>query len=65
MYVPSSELGLSYPLSRQRLYPSSRNEGEGGHTLLRLRGWGSPISDDWRINLALCLLCGRPTPSSS
>ncbi len=29
----------------------------GGHTRLRLRGWGSPNSDDWRISLALYLLC--------
>jgi hypothetical protein len=29
----------------------------GGHTLLRVRGWGSPGSDDWRKSLALCLLC--------
>jgi hypothetical protein len=25
-----------------------------------LRGWGSPNSNDWRKNLALCLLCGVP-----
>jgi hypothetical protein len=30
----------------------------GGHTRLRVRGWGSPNSDDWRKCLALCLLCG-------
>jgi hypothetical protein len=28
----------------------------GGHTRLRVRGWGSPNSDDWRKSLALCLL---------
>ncbi len=28
-----------------------------GHTRLRLRGWGSSNSDDWRKSLALCLLC--------
>jgi hypothetical protein len=27
-----------------------------GHTRLRVRGWGSPNSDDWRKSLALCLL---------
>jgi hypothetical protein len=27
------------------------------HTRLRVRGWGSPNSDDWRKSLALCLLC--------
>jgi hypothetical protein len=29
-----------------------------GHTRLRVRGWGSPNSDDLRKSLALCLLCG-------
>jgi hypothetical protein len=29
----------------------------GGDTRLRVRGWGSPNSDDWRKSLALCLLC--------
>jgi hypothetical protein len=28
--------------------------GGGGHTRLRVRGWGSPNSDDWRKSLALC-----------
>jgi hypothetical protein len=51
VYVPSSELGLSQPL------PQNRGGGEG-HTRLRVRGWGSPNSDDLRKNLALCLLCG-------
>jgi hypothetical protein len=27
----------------------------GGHTRLRVRGWGRPISDDWRKSLPLCL----------
>jgi hypothetical protein len=29
--------------------------GGGGHTCLRVRGWGNPNSDDWRNSLALCL----------
>jgi hypothetical protein len=29
-YVPSSELGLSHPLSRQRVCPSPRNQRGGG-----------------------------------
>jgi hypothetical protein len=29
----------------------------GGHTRLRLKGWGSPNSDDWRKSVALYLLC--------
>ncbi len=28
------------------------------HTRLRVRGWGSSNSDDWRENLVLCLLRG-------
>ncbi len=47
MYVPSSELGLSHPPSL----------ASGGGTRLRVRGWGSPNSDDWRKSIALCLLC--------
>jgi hypothetical protein len=31
--------------------------GGGGHTRLRVRGWGSPNSDNWRKSLVLCLLC--------
>ncbi len=61
VYVPLSELGLSQPLSRQRVCPSPQHRGGGGgggeHTRLRVRGWGSPNSDDWRKGLALCLLC--------
>ncbi len=29
--------------------------GGRGNTRLRLRGWGSPNSEDWRKSLALCL----------
>jgi hypothetical protein len=43
VYVPSSELGLSQPLSRQRVCPSPQNQGEGGHIRLRVRGWGVAI----------------------
>ncbi len=38
--------------------PRNQRGGVRGHTRLRVRGWGSPNSDDWRIGLALCLLCG-------
>ncbi len=31
-------------------------EPGGGHTRLRVRGWGSHNSDDWRKSLTLCLL---------
>jgi hypothetical protein len=46
----------------QASVPSPSVQRVGGHTLLRLRGWGSPNSDDWRKGLALCLLCVRPLP---
>ncbi len=58
MYVLSSELRLSQPLSRQRVCPSPQSRGEG-HSRLRVRGWGSPNSDDLRKSSALCLLCDR------
>ena len=57
VYVPSSELGLSQPISRQRVFPSPQKQGGGGTLAC---GWGvggSPNSDDWRKSLALCLLC--------
>jgi hypothetical protein len=57
VYVPSSELGLSHPLSRQRVGPSPRYQRGGGHTRLRVRGWGSPNSEDLRTSLALFLFC--------
>jgi hypothetical protein len=38
-------------------------EPTGGRTRLRVWGWRSPNSDDWRKRLALCLLCA-PTPYS-
>ncbi len=44
MYVPSSELGFSHPLPRQRLCPSPQNQG-GGFTLACGSGVGGvPIS---------------------
>jgi hypothetical protein len=57
VYVPSLELGLSQPLSRQRVCPSPRTKRGGSQTRLQVRGWGSPNSDNWRKGLALCLLC--------
>jgi hypothetical protein len=65
LYVPSSELGLSQPLSRQRVCLSLRTKGGGGggHTRLLVRGCGSCNSDDWRKSLALCLkICGTTGP---
>ncbi len=55
MSVPLSELG-PHPPFRKRVCPA---EPKGGtHSP---RGVGGPNSDDWRKNLALCLLCG-PNP---
>ncbi len=60
--VQSPELQLAQPLIRppasMPLSPESEGGGGGGHTRLRVRGWASPNSDDWRQSLALCLLCG-------
>ncbi len=45
---PSSELGLSQPLSRQRVFPSPQKQGGEGTLAC---GWGvggSPISDEGR-----------------
>ncbi len=41
--------------------PSARFKGGGGHTRLRVRGWGSPNSDDWRKSLPFYLLYGLYT----
>jgi hypothetical protein len=40
MYVPSSELGLFHPLSRQRVCPSPRNGTKGGRGSALACGWG-------------------------
>ncbi len=58
MYVPSSELGLSQPLYCHAASVPLPPE-PGGHTRLRVRGWGwgCPNSDDWRKSLFLCPLC--------
>jgi hypothetical protein len=54
-----------HPFSRQRLCPSPRTKGGGGHTRRRARGWGSPNSDDWRKSLALSLLFAQDNCSKS
>ncbi len=43
-------------LSRKRVCPSHGTKM--GHIFLRVKGWGSTNSNDWRKGLALCLLCG-------
>jgi hypothetical protein len=44
-----------HPPLRQASVPlTPEPKGEGGLTRLRVRGWGSHNSNDWRKNLALC-----------
>ena len=43
---------------------SPRNQWGGGHTRLRVMGWGSPNSDYWRKSLALCVLCYQKRPAT-
>ncbi len=50
---------LPSPLSPESVPLPPEPGWGGGHTRLRVRGWVSPNSDDWRKSLALCLLCGR------
>jgi hypothetical protein len=61
MYVPSSELGLSYPLSRQRVRPPPRTKGGGGHSPA---GEGLGESQLRRLNESLAhpayTLCFKP-----
>jgi hypothetical protein len=45
------------PLPQASVPFSPNQRGGGRHIRLRVRGWGSPNSDDARKNLALCLLC--------
>jgi hypothetical protein len=52
-YIPLLELKLPHtPLPQV----SPQNQEGGGHTRRRVRGWGSPNSDDLRKSLALCLI---------
>ncbi len=44
------------PLAQANVLPPGTKGGRV-HTRLRVRGWGSPISDDWRESLVLCQLC--------
>ncbi len=45
---PLVGIGTPPPLQPQASVPSPRTKGWGGHTRLRLKGWGSPNSNDWR-----------------
>jgi hypothetical protein len=56
--VPSSELGLSHLLSRQRVYPSLRYQRGGGAHSPAGKGLGESQFRRLEKSLALCLLCG-------
>ncbi len=68
--IPRVPQGLSprliwdpQPLSLQASVcspPPPPNQRRGEYTRLRVRGWGSHISDDWRISLVLCLYSVPP-----
>ncbi len=49
------------PLPQANVLPPGTKGGRV-HTRLRVRGWGSPNSDDWRESLVLCLLCAWVSP---
>ncbi len=51
---------LPPPLSPASVPPYPRNQRGGGHTRLRVRGWGSPNSDDWRKALHSAYSVGAP-----
>jgi hypothetical protein len=64
VYVPSSELGLSHPLSRRRVSPSLGIKGGGAHSPAG-EGLGESQFRRLEKSLALCLLlvyysCPKP-----
>jgi hypothetical protein len=54
---PFVGIGTLPPLLSPASVPLPPVQRGGGHARLRVGGWGSPNSDDWRKSLALCLLC--------
>jgi hypothetical protein len=56
VYVPSLELGLSHPHSRQRDAPPPRTKGRGAHSPAG-EGLGESQFRRLEKSLALCLLC--------
>jgi hypothetical protein len=61
---PSSELGLSQPLSRQRVFPSPQKQGGGGTLAC---GWGVggvpiPMRGIHCGTLYMYVLCGATSP---
>ncbi len=67
MSVPSSELGLSHPLSRQRVRPSppQNREGGGGTLPCGLGVGGVPIPTTGKKLSTLPTLCGRGNSSTT
>ncbi len=61
--VPSSELGLSQPLSRQRVCPSPGTKGEGAHSPAG-EGLGESQFRRLEKSLALCLYSAGPMEDS-
>jgi hypothetical protein len=55
VYVPSSELGLSQPLSRQRVCPSPQNQGGEGEHSPAGEGLGESQFRRLEKSLAFCL----------
>ncbi len=64
MYAPSSELVPPTPSSESERVSPPGSKG-GSNTLLQVRGWGGPNSDDWIEAVALSGLCGRLKEKSS
>ncbi len=56
---PRRNLDSPTPSLASECAPSLGTKGGGGQTRLRVRGLGSPNSDDWIKSLVLCLLCDQ------
>jgi hypothetical protein len=68
-FLQSLELGLPHPFTRRRVCPPPFGPG-GGHTRLRLKGWGSPNSNEVTYTVVLyiykyCTLCRDVSPRAN
>jgi hypothetical protein len=52
-FLQSLELGLPHPFIRGRVCPPHPLVRGGGHTRLRLKGWGSPNSNEGTYTVVL------------
>ncbi len=59
VYVPASELGLSYSFSRQRVCPSPQNQRVGAAHSPAGEGLGESQFRRLEKSLAICLLCDQ------